>query len=387
MPRIAGFCPSVPAFIVSRQTVPNETCRWRFAYQLLCACNLAYGVTETAAKPRPFAIVPPVLPTARVIATMQVQSRLLAGSLATCQTDGTGIDGLLYGETADAAILAFRGTLPMRLVGEPGRARQTVTDWINNAKVVLTDGGPFGLPGSVHAGFAQSLSQLWEAAGGIRSLFPRIHEAAARGKRLFVTGHSKGGALACLAAARLAGTGVLDLIPAGVCTFAAPRSGNRQFAEAFALAFPDHAWRFELHDDIVPLLPPSEGFWSSLRGALATIVKPSVGTSDAPTLASLLGGLGNPSLLGGYESAGRLQFIDGNGGLIEDDRPELQAERSRLLARALAFALPDIGKAHLPMSGYGYMNFLRQRLTPNDRLAFDALAAAGSDGSLSTVQE
>lgn len=339
----------------STQPAPIEPGRLRLAYRLLCACNLAYGVSAGDANGTPFAIVPPVLPSDEVIAAMQTRSGLLPDSLHTCQADGGGIDALLYGETPDAAVLAFRGTLPVRLIADPGRARQIVTDWINNAKVALIDGRPFDLPGLVHAGFAESLEHLWRAPDGVGSLFPRIRKAAASGKPLFVTGHSKGGALACLAAARLAGAG---LTPAGVYTFAAPRPASCEFAEDFARTFGTSACRFEFRNDIVPMLPPSEGFWSACRQALNVVVPQSAGTGGASPPATLIPGFGPVNWIRGYESAGYLLFIDQDGRLIEGDGPQIQTDRSRRLARALVFSPAEIGKAHLPMEGFGYMNFL-----------------------------
>ena len=276
-------------------------------------------------------------------------------------TDRNGIDAFLYGETSDAAILAFRGTLPVRLSNSPTRLGQILTDWINNTSATLVRGSPFGLPGYVHQGFAGSLDNLWTSPGGLQSIFPYISRATAKGKRFLVTGHSKGGALACLAALRLAETGETELKPDGVCTFAAPRAGNHEFAAAFDRAFTNRARRFEFQDDIVPHLPPSEGFWFALQEAFNNVIAHSAKSAAGWSWPSLIAGFTALTRVGTYESAGQLQFIDWNGNLRDQDTAALQSERLERLGHALAGSLPDIAKAHLPMRGFGYMSFLENR--------------------------
>ncbi|MCU0734789.1 MAG: hypothetical protein MUF20_04575 [Methylotetracoccus sp.] len=346
---------------------PPTAVDWRLAHRLLCASNLAYGVTADTSTSGILASAPPVLPSREIIAELLMHSGLDGGSLQTYQTGGSGIDAFLYGETDEAAILAFRGTLPVRLASEPGRLWQIITDWTNNAKAVLVDGARFGLPGAVHAGFGASLEALWSASGGLQRVFPRVCSAAAQGKKFLITGHSKGGALACLAALRLAGTGTAALMPGGVYMYAAPRTGNHGFAEAFIRAFPDRAWRFEFQDDVVPQLPPSEEFWSTVRETLMRLTNDYKGRGEALSPASPIAVRGVPNRVGAYQSAGRLQLLDWEGNLIEEDTPALRAERLRRLARALIVALPEVSKAHLPMQGFGYMTSIARRMESRSR--------------------
>jgi hypothetical protein len=81
--------------------------------------------------------------------------------------------------------------------------------------------------------------------------------AAAATTPLYVTGHSKGGSIAFLAAMRcksaLAAKGLRN--PVYVCTFAAARPADQDFANAFDAVI-QHAVRYENADDIVPLVPP-----------------------------------------------------------------------------------------------------------------------------------
>jgi hypothetical protein len=85
-----------------------------------------------------------------------------------------------------------------------------------------------------------------------------------------VTGHSKGGSIAYLAAMRcqLALAAALLRNPSVVCTFAAARPADQQFADAFDQMIP-HAIRYEYADDIVPHVPPE----NALRLLLQKIPK------------------------------------------------------------------------------------------------------------------
>lgn len=327
---------------------------FRLAYRLLCASNLAYGVAS-GRRDEPFMTITPVLPSREVIADLLAGSALDPASVHTYEAaDGSGFDAFLYGETDSDAVLAFRGTLPFRLAAEPRRILQTLADWINNANASLIEGRPYGLPGHIHAGFAASLHRLWQPDRGIADLLPRMRRAVTQGKRLLVTGHSKGGALAALAALRLASSGNDGVDPAAVVTFAAPRLGDAEFRAVFERTLIDRAWRYEYRDDIVPLLPPSDAFWQSLLARLTAAEHPDWEATTQPHSAD------DPP--GAYVSAGQLRFIDWNNQLVVQDTSELQTLRRRRLMQNLLSALPEVGKAHLPMRGYGYMDFLSTRI-------------------------
>ena len=74
--------------------------------------------------------------------------------------------------------------------------------------------------------------------------------------RLFVSGHSMGGAMAMLAALDLAHYKP-SLRPVTTYTFAAPRVGDARFARLFGETFPDAAahWALQAEADAVPHLP------------------------------------------------------------------------------------------------------------------------------------
>jgi pimeloyl-ACP methyl ester carboxylesterase len=145
----------------------------------------------------------------------------------------TGLQGFLAGN-AKGMVLTFRGSTE-------------ITDWVIDAALPLIDGDILGLSGKVHAGFAYSLRSQWthiEAA---------INRFGGYNKPLYIAGHSLGGALATLAAYKLAHEGYQVR---GLYTFAAPRSGDREYADWGAGLLEGRHFRFINDRDLVPRYPP-----------------------------------------------------------------------------------------------------------------------------------
>jgi triacylglycerol lipase len=131
---------------------------------------------------------------------------------------------------AEALIVAFRGT------------EQKLRDWMTDFDVLLV-GGPGG---RVHQGFQTGLSFVWRDV----SQYLRQNR---KGRALWVTGHSLGGALATVAVARLRLE--LDEPVNGLYTYGQPRVGDRDFARTFDADFGDQAFRYVNNNDVVPRVP------------------------------------------------------------------------------------------------------------------------------------
>jgi hypothetical protein len=187
------------------------------------------------------------------------------------------INACLVGTTGDGVLVAFRGTLPL----DGPFTLPKLLDWVNdlNAEPVAGD----GLPGEVHEGFLGSLESLW---GDVRDEVKNQLAPSGAAAPLFITGHSKGGAMAALAALRFRKQ---EALTAKVVTFAAPKPGDSAFADAYN-AVMDHT-RYEFADDVVPHLPPSAPF----LGFLASL----------PFLGQRLAGLAQYD----YEAVGSLMYI------------------------------------------------------------------------------
>jgi triacylglycerol lipase len=161
--------------------------------------------------------------------TVQFFSERGQGFVNLCDTQG------FIAENDLILVVAFRGSEPKQLV-----------DWLDDAQICQS---PWGTSGAkVHNGFAKSLSAVW---GTIGLLPERLQNRG--NKTVWITGHSLGGALAELCAARVA---MESGIPVqGVYTFGQPRVGDGSFATAVENAIGGRIFRHVNHRDLVPRVP------------------------------------------------------------------------------------------------------------------------------------
>ncbi len=169
------------------------------------------------------------------------------------------IDQAIVGRVPEGVIVAFRGTLPPFFGGQQD-GWSVVLDWLNDSLSVCVEAPEYG--GGVHLGFSDSMRRLWANSGhslGVGNAIQAMLDQSLLDRRarrhLFVTGHSKGGALANLAAMRAAKAVEWRDMPVSVATIAAARAGNHAFARAYA-ATRIACLRYELAHDLVPHLPP-----------------------------------------------------------------------------------------------------------------------------------
>ncbi|HEY4361736.1 MAG TPA: lipase family protein [Bryobacteraceae bacterium] len=143
----------------------------------------------------------------------------------------TDTNGFLA-QNDQSLVIAFRGTDPHKPI-----------DWFIDFNA-LQEHGDFP-EARVHKGFEDALNSVW----------PQITPAlTARGNRtVWITGHSLGGALAELAAAKSA---LIANVPVqGIYTFGQPRVGDEAFSRRTQEALGTRAFRFINNRDIVPRVP------------------------------------------------------------------------------------------------------------------------------------
>jgi Lipase (class 3) len=186
------------------------------------------------------------------------------------------IDGYLLLNTRMGVVIAFRGTLfppispddtadmdhwdVLKKAIVNAAARKAwgafVSDWLNNAFVQL-DGR------QRHTGFDESWGRLEAHLNPTCRIDPLasgkfcafIAEKNGVRPNLFITGHSKGGAIATLAGLDLADA--QPTVPQRVFTFAAAKSVAT--AEAISAPYTSRQfWRFERDGDLVPTLPTDD---------------------------------------------------------------------------------------------------------------------------------
>ena len=258
--------------------------------QLICASNLAYAI-EVAGN------VPELAPYFAGCSLISPIAGFVAGS--------GHIDAAFVGTGPDVVVVAFRGTLPI----DSSDTKKSLRDWLNNLEDILVPGE--NLPGRVHQGFLRSIDGLWpDLLAAVKKGFDQNPRA-----RLLVTGHSKGGAAAHLAAARFAKSGAVNGANITVRSFEGAHPGDQAFADGYGQLVPD-VIRYEYQDDLVPHLPPSilvrhlfknVDLFSALRAADNAV---------------------------DYAPAGRLQFIDWEGTMRDQSLP-LSTERFFHLSQKL----------------------------------------------------
>jgi len=196
-------------------------------------------------------------------------------------------DAYLLVQTRIGVILAFRGTLTPPLFPSGGRFPAAVADAVakyreREAKLLATfvddwrkNFRAFPNTQNRHSGFDTAWSGLQTHlmardcvanAGSVSgdcskflSFVARLRDAASL--KLYVTGHSKGGALATLAALDLPNLVGAGIVPV-VYTFASAKALTTD--GAIQAATGKDMWRFEHEFDIVPSVPPDTTvfFWS-----------------------------------------------------------------------------------------------------------------------------
>lgn len=239
------------------------------------------------------------------------------------------IEAALVGKTSNGIVVAFRGTLA------PALNWDSFFDWMQDFLAVPSTS--INLPGKVHSGFLFALSLLQD---GIKHAVKALDPTGQL--PLYITGHSKGGGIAPIAAMYF--QKVFHFNVTQTITFAGPNCGNADFARAYNAMYPNHM-RYENYLDIVPLLPPNPEFVNILE--------------VIPYFPESLKDLLNAMKAYDYEPVGNLQYIDTDG---EDDPytpgeaelllPIRMAEIAKQLLRGDFEAIVD---AHHPDCGYRYM--------------------------------
>ena len=136
----------------------------------------------------------------------------------------------MFVEHEDYLCMAFRGT-------------DEIADWLDNLNAFCTK----ELFGEFHRGFWNSLEDVW---GGMFDCYQSAYSIKKR--PLFFTGHSLGGAMATLAAAKFIHQ---DWPFTSVYTFGQPRCMTHETARIFNMEAKGRFFRFHNNNDLVTRLP------------------------------------------------------------------------------------------------------------------------------------
>ena len=158
-------------------------------------------------------------------ASAQAYAAAPAGADRVVECPARQIRVVLFDDGPDL-VLAFRGTAHLR-------------NWLTDLDCQFVPSSY----GRVHAGFAAALSAVFA------QLAELIFDAHYAGKKIWLTGHSLGGALALLAARQL-------IKPmAGCYTFGQPRVGDADFCQSYDALLKSRTHRVVHDADIVPRVP------------------------------------------------------------------------------------------------------------------------------------
>jgi len=238
--------------------------------RLMCACRCAYGIGTKSG------LFTPPAPYYEAVGFTAMPVAISGGD--------DNIDAALVGTIDDGVVVAFRGTLP------PGFDMPALLDWLQD--FFAEPRTVPGILGQVHSGFDDSVNAIWDAM----SKEVATHLKASGSGNLFVTGHSKGGAMASLAAMRFHNDSAFPTPT--VKTYASARAGDKAFAEAYDKTISQVS--LENYLDVVPFVPPPD----DLIGHLAAI--PDVGR------------LCREAEGWNYQAVGNRRYIEESGSVIEN---------------------------------------------------------------------
>lgn len=145
-------------------------------------------------------------------------------------------------------IVAFRGT-----EGITG-----IRDWLTNSQHLMKKSPNSWGAVNIHEGFYNALNEVYQ---DVRS-HVRDQVQQNNGRKVFLTGHSLGGALATLCAYRFQQVGGVDV--QGVYTFGSPRVGDKQFKTLYTSILHNRTYRWVNDDDFAAKMPDFAGLPSPI---------------------------------------------------------------------------------------------------------------------------
>lgn len=317
-------------------------------FQLLCACGVSYNINTSTTSGSD-------LPQDVYYTNAQFQGppQIIQGQVfpetAACIIGQSTPSG----QTNSSVIIAFRGT-----------EYDSISDWATDLMVEpLT---PSGFPSGslVHSGFYYStielISQIQTATTAL---------ALPAGTPIYITGHSKGGAMAYLAAYMLCSASNPNAISASdviITTFASPICGNNSFQASFNELFPA-ATNYVNYLDIVPFLPPTATFSNYIIGhdsnnTLLNSILADFTTWDFFPCYTNVNYIGKPPITPKFDSVSRDNFffldeLGQNGDGYDDVQAIYAVIQTAITSKSLS-GLAQIFNAHSHACGGGYWNAL-----------------------------
>lgn len=249
-----------------------------------------------------------------------------------------GVNSALIGITYDGITVAVRGT-----------EASSSLDWIQNAALFLTPTGDrTGFQGKMHGGFYRATKNLWKGMREVLVEMLAISDEMGWKQDVFFTGHSKGGAMASVAALLMQRDGDLP-DPTYVCTFGSARVGDSEFRDYYNGKI--NQTSYEAHLDIIPYLPPSASVMGNVNEELADVMNAMLWSEKSSNM--------QDKYKWDYQTVGRRKFIDEFSNINEMDvTQELDSQRLGDIGNQSVIDLADFRAAHCTSCAgegcYGY---------------------------------
>jgi len=241
------------------------------------------------------------------------------------------INSVLIGKTVDGIVIAFRGTLTSSPI-----------DWLQNAALYMSDvmvrrdGLKAG--SRVHVGFYGAVRSLWKPLKA--TVLQMLLETSSRKKNIYLTGHSKGGALASIAAILMKNDADLPN-PTYVATFASVKFGNSEFRDEYNSMIDQTT--YESHLDLIPFLPPSQAVMDMMESMEG-------GDEMMKMIDDIMWSEEQKKKKGGYvwdyQPVGSRRFINENGQIKSKVTQELDNERIQDIEKKTFLSLGKFRAAH-----------------------------------------
>ena len=223
----------------------------------------------------------------------------------------------------DCVLVSYRGT-------------ESIGDWLLNASVAPTQ-RPYG---RVHGGFSKGFET------GRTLVETALGQAGVAGKRLWLTGHSLGGALAVINAAEW-----LNRYPVtGVYTFGQPKAVGAEAAQFLRESYDGCLHRLVNDDDIVPGVPPGYRhvgrlYWFDDQGGLkaAGSETESMEATELPTELSESQFKDLQARLQELKTATEMTLPQYQSDIgSEQDSPDLESDRQAVFDASVEGILPSV---------------------------------------------
>lgn len=238
------------------------------------------------------------------------------------------MNSALIGHTTDGITIAFRGTQTTSLL-----------DWLQNAALFLSDVdekyNKYSIKGKIHTGFYRGTKSLWKPLKGILKDMIEVADENGWSKDIYLTGHSKGGAMASVAALFLKRDPILP-DPTYVCTFASARVGNSEFRDAYNQRI--NQTSYEAHLDLIPFLPPSSTTMETMSDEMSEMIEGVLWSEASSSKKS--------SYKWDYQTLGKRKYINEAGEIITDVTKELDVERIKEIEQKSILSLDEFKEAH-----------------------------------------